>query len=495
MSLFSTIHVLPFFLASSDYGFSVVDYLAVDPALGSWDDIARLRQRFTLMVDVVLNHVSAESAWFRAFLHGEPPYDRFFINVDPRVDLSGVTRPRTTPLLTCFPTARGEQHVWTTFSADQIDLNYAEPAVLSRMIEVMLAYVERGADLLRMDAVGYLWKEVGTACIHLPQAHQLVKLFRAVLDVVAHHVAIVTETNVPHADNLAYFGDGRDEAQMVYQFPLAPLVLDAFDHGQADVLSDWAAGLDPLSARTTFLNFIASHDGIDLVPARGLLDEAAIARLVERTLARGGQVSARANPDGTASPYELNITLFDVLSAPSEPGEPFQVGLDRFMCSQAIMLALQGVPGVYVHSLFASHSDHAAYARSGRKRDLNHGRFDLAELEAALADPTSERAQVFGRYARLLGARRAEPAFHPNAPQQVLDLGPAIFALRRGPRDGRTVLALHNVSGRRQLLADPPFDAELAVDLLGGHRLRRGDRLDLAPYGAAWLASGPLTSR
>lgn len=163
---FSTLHVLPFFPSSSDYGFSVIDYLAVDPALGGWDDLERLRRGFKLMVDLVLNHVSAESAWFRAFLSGEAPYERFFIEADPRADLSAVTRPRTSPLLTRVRTDRGARHVWTTFSPDQVDLNYAEPAVLLRMLEVMLTYVERGADVLRLDAVGYLWKQPGTTCIH-----------------------------------------------------------------------------------------------------------------------------------------------------------------------------------------------------------------------------------------------------------------------------------------------------------------------------------------
>src|SRR5207249_158990 len=134
----SGVHVLPFFPYSSDYGFSVTDYERVDPALGDWDDLDPLRARFKLMFDFVLNHVSAESEWFQAFLRGEPPYDGFFITVDPDTDLSGVTRPRTTPLLTRFETAKGSCWAWTTFSADQVDLNYRNPQVLLRMIEVML---------------------------------------------------------------------------------------------------------------------------------------------------------------------------------------------------------------------------------------------------------------------------------------------------------------------------------------------------------------------
>ena len=382
----SGIHLLPFFPYSSDYGFAVKDYLAVRPDLGTWADIEALHADCRLMFDFVLNHVSAENAWFQGFLRGEAPYRDFFITADPATDLSTVTRPRTTPLLTKFETALGPRWVWTTFGPDQVDLNYHNPEVLLRMLEVMLTYVERGADLLRMDAVAYLWKEPGTSCVHLPQTHQVVKLFRDVLDGMAPQVEIVTETNVPQRDNVSYFGDGRDEAQMVYQFPLAPLVLDAFARGDAARLTAWASSLSPPSERTAFFNFLASHDGIGVVPARGLLSAAEIDDLARRVLAHGGQVSDKANPDGSVSPYELNTTFFDALSDPHAGAEAWSTKLDRFICSQAIMLALAGVPGIYIHSLFGSANDQEGFARSGWKRDLNHQRLKLAEVEARLSD-------------------------------------------------------------------------------------------------------------
>lgn len=470
--LVSSIHLLPFFPYSSDYGFSVLDYLRVNPELGDWGDVEALSGRFRLMFDFVLNHVSAQGSWFRGFLAGEAPHDRFFITADPGADLSGVTRPRASPLLTRFDTARGPRWVWTTFSQDQVDLDYGNPEVLLRMVEVMLAYVERGASLLRMDAVGYLWKQIGTSCIHLPQTHEVVRLLREVLDAVAPEVAIVTETNVPHADNVAYFGDGHNEAQMVYQFPLAPLVLDALAHADASYLRGWASGLSTPSQETSFLNFLASHDGVGVVPARGILPADRVEHLVERVLAHGGEVSYKSDPDGTESVYELNSTFFDILSDPGDRGEPWPVKLDRFICSQALMLGLAGVPGIYLHSLFGSHNDRAGFARSGWKRDLNHERLDLGGLEQRLQDPGSEAAQVFSRYARLLELRRRQPALHPQSPQQVLDTGPAVFGLRRGPRAGQTLLALHNLSPTAQA-------PDLAREGVG--------RVELGPYEACWL--------
>jgi sucrose phosphorylase len=486
----SGVHILPFFPYSSDYGFSVKDYLAVDPALGNWDQVDALGARFKLMFDFVLNHVSAGSDWFQAYLHGEAPYDRFFIEVDPATDLSQVTRPRTTPLLTRFDTARGERWVWTTFSPDQVDLNYSNPEVLLRMVDVMLTYVERGADLLRMDAIGYLWKEAGTPSIHLQKTHQVVKLFREVLNSVAPWVAIVTETNVPHADNVSYFGDGDDEAQMVYQFPLAPLVLDAFAQGDASHLNAWAAELRTPSRRTAFFNFLASHDGVGLVPARGFLSDQEVENLAQRARLRGGEVSFKTNPDGGESPYELNATFFDALSDPGAEEAP-DIKRTRFLCSQAIMLALAGVPGIYVHSLFGSHNDHAAYARTGWKRDLNHEHLDLAKVEARIADPASEAGAVFAEYLRLLRVRRDQPAFHPNASQRVLDAGSRVFALLRGPRHGQAVVALHNLSAD-EVAVDPAITSdaggEAGVDLLTGGRVDTSGSLRLAPYQVLWLS-------
>jgi hypothetical protein len=212
------IHLLPFFPYSSDDGFSVIDYTTVKPELGTWADIERLGRSFRLMFDAVINHISAESAWFRAFIEGNRRYQDYFITVEPGIDLSDVVRPRAKPLLTPIQTTEGEKLVWTTFGPDQIDLNYANPDTLLDIIDVLLLYVEKGVEVIRLDAIAYLWKKIGTSCIHLEETHRVVRLFRAVLDAVAPHVILITETNVPHEENVSYFGNGHDEAQMVYQF-------------------------------------------------------------------------------------------------------------------------------------------------------------------------------------------------------------------------------------------------------------------------------------
>ena len=492
------VHILPFCPYSSDDGFSVIDYVQVDPELGSWDDVALLGKDFRLMFDLVLNHISAQSDWFKAFLAGDPDFADAFIVVEPGTDLSMVTRPRALPLLTAFTTASGDEKlVWATFSEDQIDLNFADPGVLLRMLDVLLFYVAQGAEIIRLDAIAYLWKTIGTTCIHLEETHRVVRLIRAVLDAVAPRVMLITETNVPHAENISYFGDGTDEAQLVYQFPLPPLVFHAVMRGDATYLTHWAAELASPSAQATFYNFLASHDGIGVRPVEGILPPAEVAAMAAQVRAHGGYVSTKANPDGSESAYELNISYFDALSDP-QGDEPMDLQVARFIASQAIMLALQGVPAIYVHSLFGSRSDHDGVARTGRYRSINRAKFDRARLEAALADPESLRARVFRAYRRLLDIRAQHKAFHPHGAQVVLDLHPAIFALRRtSPDDHEALLCLHNVSGMTvtlEVAARAAFEGQViaAYDLLSDTTWAVDSkmiRLTLSPYQVMWLAA------
>lgn len=467
--LVSGVHILPFFPWTSDDGFSVVDYRAIDPALGTWDDVRAFP--FRMMYDAVINHISAESTWFKGFLRDDPPYREYFVTVEGSPDLSSVVRPRALPLLTPFTTPSGVKQVWTTFSPDQIDLNFANPAVLLEILDLALFYATQGAEFLRLDAIAFMWKEIGSPCVHLPQTHRIIQLMRAVLDQVAPRVKLITETNVPHHFNISYFGDGHNEAQLVYNFALPPLTVHALQTGCADTLREWARSLSCPSQRTTFFNFLASHDGIGLNPARGILPETELEAMTARVRSHGGLASLKDNGDGTQSVYELNVSFFDALSNP-HAAEPLTRQVDRFMCAQAIMLAMVGLPGIYFHSLFGSRSWAAGVAQTGRSRTINRQKFERAMLERDLADPGSVRAQVFARYARLLRQRAAQPAFDPLGDQAVLDAGPAILALLRTAGNARA-LCLHNVS-----------DAPQPVRLPGTWP---GLPETLQPYEVAWL--------
>lgn len=488
--LVTCLHILPFYPSSSDDGFAVMDYRQVDPEMGDWADITRLSREFQLMFDAVINHASAQGSWFQSFLRGEEPFTDFFITVSGNPDLSQVVRPRTLPLLTRF----GEKKLWTTFSADQVDLNYANPRVLLEIADLLLFYAAHGAQFIRLDAIAYLWKQAGTSCIHLPQTHRIIQLLRAVLDEAAPQVRLITETNVPHADNISYFGDGNNEAQLVYNFALPPLVLHSLHGGDARALTEWAGGLRLPSRQTTFFNFLASHDGIGLNPVRGILPEAAIEALVERTLAQHGRVSYKQNPDGSQSPYELNINYFDALSDPFS-SEPIEMQVRRFMAAQAILLTLTGLPGIYFHSLFGSRGWLEGPDLSGSNRSINRQKLTRLELEAELAEG-SLRQTVLQRTLALLRARHACRAFDPYGSQATLDCGKAIFGLVRQDAGGsERVVCLQNVSESTQALAldlhqlpgDPPERASIR-DLLSGERLPVQHKLTLEPYQSMWLA-------
>ena len=493
--LVNGLHILPFSPSSSDDGFAVIDYRAVDPALGNWEDVTRLGQHFKLMFDAVVNHVSTQNVWFQSFLRTEPKFRDYFIVIEGNPDLSQVVRPRALPLLTRFETSSGSRQVWTTFSADQVDLNYQNPDVLLAILGVLLFYVAQGAEFIRLDAIAYLWKEIGTSCIHLPQTHHIIQLMRAVLDVVAPHVMLITETNVPHAENVSYFGDGTNEAQMVYNFALPPLVLHTLQTGSARVLSDWAVSLSLSLRQATFFNFLASHDGIGLNPVRGILSQQDIDSLAEQTITHGGLVSYKHDRDGSQSPYELNINYFDALSNPYG-SEPIVIQVDRFIAAQAIMLSLPGVPGIYFHSLFGSRGWLEGVRQSGQNRTINRQKLELAYLENELDQSRSLRQRVFHAYARLLKARTAHPAFHPFGDQRILDCGEATFAvLRLSPSGSERVLCLQNVSSQAQSVAMDFHQAlgvksERLLDLISRHHLHPGEQaLTLSPYQTLWLVS------
>ncbi|MDY1000766.1 alpha-amylase family glycosyl hydrolase [Pantoea agglomerans] len=483
-STFPLVHLLPFFPWSSDDGFSVIDYHQVDPLCGDWQDIARLHQETRLMFDFVCNHMSAHSAWFSHFLAQDPGWDDFFISMPPATDLSAVTRPRTSPLLTPFKMADGEtRFIWTTFSADQIDLNFANPEVLLRMVNVLLDYLKRGADYVRLDAVGYMWKTPGTRCIHLEKTHQLVKLFRAIADQVAPGTVIITETNVPHQDNISYLGNGHDEAQMVYQFSLPPLVLHAIHTGSARALRQWASALDLSSNDTTFFNFLASHDGIGLNPARGILSEVEIVALVRDLALEGALVSYKNNPDGTTSPYEINVTYLDALNREDDDDA---TRLKRFLLAHAILLVFPGVPAIYIQSILGGRNHYDGVRAAGHNRAINRQKYDLQQIEGDLAGGNWLRQQVYTRLGQLIQLRRRQPAFHPDNPMTLYESENAVLVLRRHqPESGDGLLCVFNLSGRSVETQLPV--AHTLQDVVSGEKIDGTQPVKLDAWQFMWL--------
>lgn len=485
----NSVHILPFFPYSSDDGFSVIDYRQVHPDWGTWEDVASIADNFDLMIDLVINHCSRENLWFIDYIGNREPYTDYFIEVDPATDVSLVTRPRNTSLLTPVHTHRGIRHVWATFSEDQIDLNFANPEVLFEFVKIYLFYIEQGARFIRLDAVAFLWKQLGTTCLHLSQTHAAVKLLRDIVNFVAPEVVVITETNVPVKENLSYFGNS-DEAHMVYQFGLPPLVLHALNRGNASFLSDWADAIPPLPEGCSYLNFTASHDGIGVRPVEGLLPEREVQDLIDSMHRFGGFVSMKANSDGSESPYEINITLFDACMGTRRGPDHHQV--QRFLCSQAIMLAMQGIPAVYIHSLTASPNDLEHVEQTGRTRSINRRIWEENELEYLLSNPVTPQAEVFTELTRMLRIRRAQPAFSPDARQDVVKINTDLFILKRTSEDNsQRIFAISNVTERilKLPLATLGFLENGLSDLLAHERRIVEDELVLYPYQTVWLSN------
>ncbi len=486
-----TIHILPFFPYSSDDGFSVKDYRVVDPDLGSWQDIEAMRGTYRVMADLVINHVSRQSAWFKDYVNDIAPYRHFFHEMDPATDLSAVVRPRSLPLLTETPTRSGVKHVWTTFSDDQIDVNFAYPEVLFEYLDILLWYIAKGVRIIRLDAIAFLWKTPGTNCIHLPQTHEVVKLIRDFLTMVAPDVWIITETNVPHEENISYFGDD-DEAHMVYQFSLPPLLAHGLLSQDASYLTRWAESLPALTAQQTFFNFTASHDGVGVRPLQGLIPDQALQQLLSHVERVGGRVSYKRNSDGSDSPYELNITYFGLFAEEPDQISPNQIA--RFLSSQAIMLAMQGMPAIYFNSLFGACNDQLGVQSSGQNRRINRQKWPWPVLSEMLDDEASPHHDIFHAYRQLIQVRRAHAAFHPRGAQRVLALHPQLFAFERiAPDRSERILCATNFSAESlsldlQACGGVWSRRRVLEELISGRQLAtRPATVNLAPYQTVWL--------
>ena len=495
----NTLHILPFFPYSSDKGFAIVDFETVDPKLGTWDDIKEIESQYDLMFDGVLNHCSSRSQMFREFLRGNPQFKDSFISYASPDDLtpdqrSKIFRPRTSDILTKFYTIDGPRYVWTTFSEDQIDFNFRNPAVLISVIEGLLFYVRRGADIIRLDAVTYIWADPGTECVNLPETHTIVKLLRDVMDLIAPGVALITETNVPYEDNISYFGNGYDEAHMVYNFALPPLVLHTFYTGDATLLSKWAKDLTIDSDVTTFFNILDTHDGIGLPGVKEILSKNEIDFIIETAKAHGAYISYKMSEDRTEAPYEINSTWWSVIN-PEKTDEDIAFQVNRFIASRSIGLVLQGVPGIYTHSVIGTPNDHELVRKTGVKRDVNRGTVVSKVLAEAFGNPNSKATLICQYWSKLNLTRTRHGAFHPHGGQRVLMISPDVFTvLRISPERDEHILTITNVTNRVCTIEIPLSELNVAqtrwYDLIGEKEwIVENDKLSitLQPYDVMWL--------
>jgi glucosylglycerate phosphorylase len=495
--IINTIHILPFFPYSSDDGFSVIDYYKVNPCLGKWKHIKELNENVTLMFDLVLNHISAKSKWFCEYLKSNKKYKDYFIAVESDTDISKVVRPRALPLLTEFDVEyedidlkKEKKYIWTTFSADQVDLNFSNPKVLIEMINVFLFFVSKGARIIRLDAIAYLWKKAGTECIHLPETHEVVKIFRDIVVLLKADVIILTETNVPHEQNLSYFGNGQDEAHMIYQFSLPPLLSHAILRQDSSYLCKWVKTIKDISNKSTYFNFTASHDGIGVLPAKTIISDKEINFLAETVKQKGGYVSYK-DDNGKKVPYELNINYLDFINNLEDSNE---IKAKRFMVSQAVMLSLKGMPGIYIHSLLGSRNYEQGVKETGKPRSINREKLEYNKVVSDLKQTDSLRCLVFSKYYNLLKIRKKYKAFNPSAGQKIIDTKKEIFCMLRTSVDKKqNILVCINISDKQisqEVDLNEIIEIKKAKDVVLNNKIEficNKITLSLNPFQISWI--------
>ena len=486
--LFNTVHFLPFYPSSSDSGFAVKDHYKIDTKLGSWSDISKFSKKNDVMADVVINHSSARGLWFRNFLREKKPGKDYFLKVNSKFDISKVIRPRDHKLLKRIDIFENKEYLWRTFSHDQVDLNFKNPAVLLRFIKIMINLINHGVTIFRLDAIAYLWKENGTKCINLKQTHEIIKLLRIICSFLNVQTIIVTETNLPEKENLSYFGN-NDEANWIYNFSLPPLLIHSFLFENSTYLNKWSKKLPSTKKGNSYLNFIASHDGIGMRPVEGILNKKTINNLFKRLKKNGSRFSFRKIKNKSKKVYEANITIIDALKKTDfdNKGKFF---FERYMSAHSIMVAFEGVPAIYFNSLFGTSNDEAKYIITGNNRDVNRYRWSEKNILKLLQDKRSKQSIFYEGISNLLLIRKKQKAFHPNAYRSTLNLSPKIFCFKRVSIDKKqTILCMTNLSSK---VLFPKIDRKYNnwKNLLDNNsRFVSDKKLKLNPFQTIWLSN------
>ena len=491
-SFIDTIHFLPFFTSSGDGGFSVKNHEEIDPNFGNWEEVTKLSKNTNIMTDLVLNHASSEGKWYQNFIENKNPGKDYFFTIDKNYDCTNVIRPRDHDLLKEVKLKSESKILWCTFSYDQIDLNFRNPNVLLEFIKLIIKLTTYGAKIFRLDAVAFLWKESGTTCLNLPETHEIIKLLRDIVDQLDENIIIVTETNLPKNENLSYFGK-NDEAHWIYNFPLPPLIIYTFLFGDSSAITKWSMKMPPAQFGNAYLNFIASHDGIGMRPAEGVLSDEEINNMLARLKENGSEFSMRKLKAAKDKVYEANISLFSALQHTDSDNSGI-FALDRLIASHCIILAIEGVPAIYFNSFFATQNDQNSYLKNGVKRDLNRHKWNYLDLVSRIDDKASLENKCFSILRELILIRKSQPAFHPNATQFTLNIDKSIFSVWRQSRDRKqSIFAITNVTSSKFILNTNMInliDDEKWFDLLNPEtNFQDNEQIQLKPYQTIWITN------
>ena len=484
---FNAIHFLPFYPSSSDSGFAVKDHYKIDKKLGSWKDISSLSKKNLIMADIVINHASSRGLWFKNYLRNKSPGKDYFLTVDHKFNINKVIRPRDHKLLKKIKLFNKISYLWRTFSSDQVDLNFKNPRVLMRYIKILINLLSHGANIFRLDAIAYLWKESGTKCVNLKQTHQIIKFIKFVGKNLKSDSILVTETNLPEKENLSYFGKG-DEANWIYNFSLPPLLVHALIFEDSSKLYSWSCKLPQAKKGTNYLNFIASHDGIGMRPAEGILNNNILNTFLKRIKRNGGEFSFRKIQNSKKKVYEANITIFNALEK-TDKDPKAQYSFERYITAHAIMISFEGIPAIYLNSLFGTSNDLNKYIITNNKRDLNRYKWNKIRLEKNLKNKNSKQYKFYKEITKLLQIRKNQKAFHPNAIRKTIKSNKNLFIFKRISLDKKqTVTCIFNLTSKTQSLSLDKKSMNLK-NLLNNRKLfSTNKKVQIEPFQSLWLS-------
>ena len=482
-NLFDVVHILPFFPSSSDDGFAVIDYRKVDPSYGNWNDIKKINKNYKIMADLVVNHGSSKSKWFENFIKQSGKGKDFFYTVGNLFDISKVVRPRSHELLKEVNTKNGKKKVWCTFSHDQIDYDYTNLKFFEEIVSLIIFFIKKNISFFRLDAIAYIYKQSGTVCINHEKTHKFVKIFRLINDIMTKNSTLITETNLPNQENLSYFGNSN-EANCIYNFSLPPLILYSFLFGNSKILRRWNMTMPPALEETSYINFLSSHDGIGLRPLEGLVSDSDYKKLIQKLKLKKSLFTTRKKSNKNLI-YEANITFFDAL----KENDKFDV--DRFISAHAIVLSIEGIPAIYVNSLFGSKNYIDGVQMTNSNRTINRQKWNLNQIEKMM-NSESDQTIIFHSLKKLIEIRKKQKAFHPNATSFTLQLGEKLFGIWRQSRDRKqSIFCITNFSKKIETFQS--LDLNLILDenwydLITGYQIKK-DLIQVHPYKTIWLSN------
>ncbi len=484
---FDSIHFLPFYPSSSDSGFAVKDHYKIENRLGNWSDIKQISKSNNIMADMVINHSSARGLWFKNFLKNKRPGKDYFLTVNSKFNISKVVRPRDHKLLKKINIFKKTDYLWRTFSPDQIDLNFKNPSVLLRFIKIMIHLINNGVTIFRLDAIAYLWKESGSSCINLKQTHEIIKLLRIITNLINIKTIIITETNLPEKENLSYFGN-NDEANWIYNFSLPPLLIHGFLFENSTYLNKWSKKLPTTKNGNSYLNFIASHDGIGIRPTEGIFNKKVLSKFIQRLKKNGSKFSFRKIQNKSKKIYEANITVINALKK-SDYDQKGVFFLERYISAHAIMMSFEGIPAIYFNSLFGTSNDETKFVITGNNRDVNRYKWNLDNISKKLMNKKSKQSIIFNKLINLFAIRRKQKAFHPNALRYNINLGSKIFAFKRVSIDKKqTIVCITNLSSTVQKIAFKKLYYDWK-NIMGPKIEIEKNMLILKPFETIWLSN------